>query len=519
MSAKHVISLLLAVIMLVGLTACGGSSASSAPASSASASSKTSAGTATKDTLLVALQSEPASIDPYAQSSETGFNAASTIFESLIKNVDGKLVPWLATSWEMVDTTTIRFKLRDNVYFHDGNKMTAEDVRFTLVKGAESSFTKTIFGCIDVKNTKAIDNTTVEVKLLYAYAPLLEALASYRGAILSKASYESKGAEAFGRAPVGTGPMMFKNWVVGDRIELVSFDKYWGKKPAFNKLTFRIILEASSRSIELETGGVDISFQLAPADWTRIQKNEKTQLLSGTSMSMAYLCFNNSIAPFDNVLVRKGLAYGINVAAVAKTAWQGQAEAADSFLAKSIPGYKKEGPWEYNPTKAKELLTQAGYPNGLEVKFITFEQQYYRSACEVIQSMWKEIGVKCTIEVVDLATFTAMNNSGKLPLTVMANGAVIPDPDIALLAWPTFRTISLRHNDKHVDELLEKGKSVYAMKDRIPVYQELQDYLWDKLYLLPLAYPTTAYGASSNITNIVFDAGAVPDLTGIQFKK
>lgn len=470
-----------------------------------------------KDTLVVAIQAEPQTIDPYAASHDTTFISSETIFESLLKNVDGELQPWLATGYEVVDDLTIKFTLRDDVYFHDGNKMTADDVVFSLCYAAQSSFTSTLFGAIDVDNTKAIDDTTVEVKLKYAYAPLLEAIASHRGAIISKTAYETMGADAFGRAPVGTGPMKFKQWVAGDRIELEGFDQYWGEKPAFDNMTIRVILEASSRAIELETGGVDIAFQISPVDWSRLQENPDTKMITGNSMGMTYLCFNNSMEPYNNELVRKAIAYAIDVEAVAKTAYQNQADAADSFIAKSIPGYKQEGPWEYNPEKSKALLKEAGYENGLEVKFITFQQQYYNACIEIIQNMLSEVGITCTIDMVDLATFTSMNNAGELPMTVMANSASINDPASALVAWPLARTISLRHNDQHVQDLLDQGVQTYKMEDRIPIYEELQDYLWEKLYILPLAYPITGYGARANVGNFDYVPTGIPDFAEIVF--
>ena len=261
-----------------------------------------------------------------------------------------------------MDETTIVFHLRDDVYFHDGNRMTAEDVIFSLCYGAQSNFTSTLFGAIDPENTKALDDYTVELKLLYAYAPIMDAIACYRGAIISKAAFESMGADEFGRAPVGTGPMKFSQWVAGDRIELVGFDEYWGEKPAFDNMTIRFILEDSSRAIELETGGVDIAFQVATTDWSRLEDNPETRMITGNSLGMTYLCFNNSMELYGNELVRKAIAYAINVEAVAKTSYMGKADAADGFIARSIPGYKKEGPWEYNPEKSRKLLAEAGYP-------------------------------------------------------------------------------------------------------------------------------------------------------------
>ncbi|QRN82068.1 ABC transporter substrate-binding protein [Chloroflexota bacterium] len=470
-----------------------------------------------REQLVVAISQEPPTLDAYAASNEVVFLATQTVFESLIKNVDGELVPWLATGFDIIDDTTIRFTLREDVLFHDGTPMTAEDVLFSMSIAQTSNFTSTIFGALDIENSQVIDDFTVEFKLQYPFAPIMEAFACYRGAIFSKAAYESMGAEAFGRAPVGTGPMMFSGWVAGDRIELVKNDSYWGVEPAYGKLVFRVILEASSRAIELETGGVDIAFDLSTTDWGRIDEDPSLQMLKGTSLKMVYLCFNNENELYGNELIRKAIAYAINVEAVATTAYQGYAEAADGFMAKSIPGYKVEGPWEYNPEKSKELLAEAGYEDGLEVKFITFQQQNYNAAIEIIQSMLKEVGITATIEMVDITTFTTMNNAGELPMTVMSNSATILDPASALVAWPLARTISLRHNDQHVQDLLDAGEQTYAMEDRIPIYEELQDYLWDKLYLLPLAYPERGYAASGTILNFEFVSTGIPDFTVIEF--
>ena len=470
-----------------------------------------------REKLVVAIGQEPPTMDVYGASNDVVFISTQTIFEPLIKIVDGEYVPWLATGYDIVDDTTIQFTLRDDVYFHDGTQMTAADVLFSMGLAQASNFTSTIFGALDMENSTAIDEFTVEFKLQYPFAPIMQAFSCHRGAILSKAAYESMGADAFGRAPVGTGPMMFSEWVAGDRIELTKFDGYWGQEPAFDNLTYRVILEASSRTIELETGGVDIAFDLSTTDWDRVDEDPTLQMLKGTSLKMVYLCFNNENPLYGNELIRKAIAYAIDVEAVAMTAYQGRAEAADSFMAKSIPGYKTEGPWEYNPEKSKELLEEAGYPDGLEVQFITFQQQNYNAAIEVIQNMLGEVGITAKIDMVDVATFTAMNNAGELPMTVMSNSATILDPASALIAWPLSRTISLRHNDQHVQDLLDEGERTYAMEDRVPIYEELQDYLWDNLYLLPLAYPEIGYAASATITNFNFVSTGIPDFTVIEF--
>jgi len=351
-----------------------------------------------KNDLKFAIDQEPASLDPYMHTKQQGFTVGTLIFETLIKkDKNGEFVPWLAKEWEFVDDTTIIFKLRDDVTFHDGSKFTAEDAVYSLTLGATSSFSKTVFSSIDPENTKVIDEYTFEIKLLNPYAPLFEALASFRGAMLCKAARESMGEAEYGRAPVGTGPMKFVKWVSGDRIELEAYEGYWGEKLPFEKATARIIVESSSRSIELETGGVDIAMELAFSDWERIDNNPDTVLISGESQSITFILLNNSMKPLDDIRVRQALAHAIDMEALVNIAFQGNAVVADSYYIPSILGHKPVGPMEYNLEKAKSLLEEAGYPDGFEIDFYTYEHPIHSVVAEVLQSMWGAIGVKVNI--------------------------------------------------------------------------------------------------------------------------
>lgn len=516
-------ALVLSAALALSMTACGSASGSTAQSTAQSFAENTGAaaaeGTGTQETLTIALPAEPATLDPFQHSNQNGFICTSLVFEPLIKkNDDGELIPWLATDWEYIDDTTLHFTLRDDVTFQDGSKMTAEDVKFTLTQLAQSSFSSTFFGCIDTENITVEDDTNIEVKLLYPYAPLLEALSTLRAGIVSESIYNEMGPEEFARHPVGTGPMQFVQWVTGDRIEMEAYDGYWGEPLAFEKFVARVIVESSSRTIELETGGVDIAFELAASDWSRINENPDTQLISGNTQGVSYLCLNNSLDPIaGNENLRKALAYGLDLNSLVQAVWQGTADVADSYYSPTIFGHKTEGPLEYDPEKAKELLAEAGYPDGLDVTYMTYESSVNLAFAEVLQNMWGQIGVNVDIQFLDLATFTEMNNAGEITMALMTNTASISDPSAALIAWPTSRTISLRHGDSHIDDLLQQGQQTYDEDERIAIYQELQDYLWEKMYTIPIAFPKGAYGARSTVANLPFYPNLMPDLTRVQF--
>lgn len=500
---KKALSLVLVFAMvLILLSACGSADKGTATA---------------KDNLVVAVSSEPGSLTPYSHNNQQAFIPGTLVYEGLVKKDDnGEFQPWLATAWEFTDDTTIVFTLREDVKFHDGTDFTAEDVVFSLGLMQASSFTSNLFGCVDTENTKADGEYRVIVKLQYPSASIIEALASYRGVMISKDSYEKLGDEGYGRAAIGTGPLKLKEWVSGDRLEFVANEDYWGTPTAFRTATVRFVVEAASRTIELETGGVDLAFDLQTSDWDRIASGEKTQLISGESQKTTFLMINCSLEPYNNELVRKALAYATDVESLVKVVYQGTATVADCWMSPSVLGYKSIGQIPYDVEKAKELLAEAGVSD-LTVKFGSYENAVNLSVAEVLESMWSAAGIKLELAVTDLATYTADNNAGALEIAYMNTNATIPDPTAALLVWPVARTISLRHNDQAIQDYLDAGSMEYDAAKRVEIYNEMMDYLGQKYYTIPIAFEKGAFGASRQVSNLPYYPSNVPDLTRITF--
>ena len=520
MSIRRLTALLLAVVMILALTACGGGTAPTKDdaAQGGTASADPAPAASTKDNLVIALPGEPQSLDPYAHSMYYNFMASTLIYDTLIgKDADGNIIPKLAKSLDFTDDLTIHAVLRDDVTFHNGAKLTAEDVKFSLETAAASSFSSSIFAWFDAENTQAVDEHTLDIKMKYAYAPVLSVLSSIRSAIINKEAYSVDPA-SYTRSPIGTGPMKVAEWYSGDRIEFVANEDYWGEPLAYKTCTMRVIVESSSRTIELETKGVDVAVDLPFSDWSRVESDPNLMLVSGRSNNLASLVFNNSNELFSDIRIRQALAYATDIKNLVQVCWEGTAEVADSYYASSMLGYKQEGPQEYDLDKAKALLTEAGYPDGFEFTLTTYQTTLNQTFAEVIQSMWAKVGVKVNIDIVDLATFTDMNNSGKLTVALLTPNVAITDPAVALILWPITRTISLRHNDQHIQDLLDAGSSTYDEASRISIYQELQDYLKSMTYTVPVAYPTFAYGVASNVEGFVFQPSLIIDLTTVSFK-
>ena len=471
-----------------------------------------------KDSLVVAVSSEPGSLAPYSHNNQQAFIPATLVYESLIaKDDNGEYQPKLATEWKYTDDLTLEVTLREGVKFHDGSDFTADDVVYSLGLMQSSSFTSNLFGCIDTENTTAQGDHKVIIKLQYPSASLLEALSSYRGVIISKTSYESMGEEAYGHAATGTGPLKLDEWVSGDRLEFVRFDDYWGDQTAFKTCTVRFITEAASRTIELETGGVDLAFDLQTSDWERLASGENTQLISGESNKTTFLMINCSKQPYDNEKVRKALAYATDVDALVNVVYQGTATVADCWMAPSILGYKSEQQLPYDVEKAKQLLAEAGCSD-LTVTFGSYENATNLAVAEVLESMWGQAGITLKLEVTDLATYSADNNAGELEVAYMNTNATIADPTAALLVWPLARTISLRHGDQKIEDYLNAGSQEYDTEKRVAIYHDLMDYLNEKYYTIPIAFEMGAFGAGKCVTNLPYDPSNVPNLTRITFQ-
>lgn len=533
MKSKKTLALLLSLVFLATSIACAtpaqpaqpeaapAQNEAAGPAQAAPAPDAPAATAVKRDVLVMAINSEPGTLNPYDHDLTNAFLLTSLVFETLIeKDADGNFQPKLATEWNWIDDTTVQFKLREGVVFHDGTPLTAEDVAYSMGIMATSTFTSNLFGCIDLDNTKIDDDYTITVKLKEPYAPFENALSSYRGAIISKDAYEAMGKDAFGRAPVGTGPMKFDAWVTGDHYEFSKFDQYWGEDTLnYDNILARIIIESSSRTMELETGGVDIAFDLPISDWDRIDANPDTNLIYGDGLRFEYYMYNIEKEINKDIRVRQAMAHAVDTTALVNTVWMGHASVADSFMPPKVPGYKPVGPYKYDPELAKQLLSEAGYPDGFEFDFITWENGYNGQVAEVLQSMWAAVGIKANIQVVDLPSFVAQFNAGELQVTHTGTTSGIADPAASLMIWPITRTISLRHHDQKIQDFLDKGVTIYDPAARAAHYGEMMDYCFEQCYVVPLAYLQFGYGTRKDVLNMTFSADNIPDLSVIAFAK
>ncbi len=473
-----------------------------------------------RDTLIVAIANEPGSLDPQNVGVVSAYQVQMQMFNTLVtRDEEGNIYPSLAESWEYMDSQTIRFKLRQDVTFHNGEKLTAEDVRYTIQRATELPLSASIFTAFDGAATAVVDEYTVDVKLIEPFSGALAYLATSRANIVSKKAAEEKGLDGFGLEPVGTGPFKFSKWESGDRIVLERFDEYWGAKATYQTFIARIIPDASVRSIELESGGVDLLFDIYPADYERIKSNPDLVTEVGTGFTHELWLLSMTAEEFSDVRIRKAMSLALDVPAIVDAVWGELGQPADSIFSDKVYGHISIGPIGQDVKEAKRLLAEAGVPDGFETEITFGESATTQAALEIAQQMWAAVGIKVNISPLDQATYKDNNAAGLTRFGRSNFTTSTGDPDHALANWQSGYKGALNANDAHIDKLMAEGRAETDDEKRKAIYAEIQQYCWDSYYSIPIVFIKVSYGYTNKITNFVFDSRNQPDLSQIIFSE
>jgi peptide/nickel transport system substrate-binding protein len=436
--------------------------------------------------LIVSIAADPLSLDPQHVNETNGAISNTQIYETLITHdSDMNIVPCLATSWERIDPLTIEFRLRDDVYFHNGEHFTASDVYFTLRRAADSPTTQPILGDIDPDGLEIVDDYTIRISSFEPFAPMLANLAHTTAFIVSQAAVEYYG-ENFRENPIGTGPFMFSEWNVGDNLVLVRNDKYWDELPEIGGITFKFIPEQSNRIIALETGEADIAMWINPGDVAHVQNSEDLTLVNRTNFTIQYLGFNNSLDMFQDKRVRQAFNYAVDVELIVDTILEGWAQPSRGPMGTNIPGASNdiEG-YEFNPERARDLLAAAGFEDGFDVTISLINDQTQRSIVEAVANQLGQVGINVTIEPLESGVFAEFTNEGNHEIAFFSWTTVTGDADYALFP--------LLHSEQHgsagnrsffanpeVDNLLESARVTFDEDERRQYYAKLQQLIRDE---------------------------------------
>jgi peptide/nickel transport system substrate-binding protein len=350
-----------------------------------------------KDTLTVAFVAHAPTLDPHMHFERVGILVNINMFDSLLhKNPKLEYEPSLATSWRALTDTQWEFKLRKGVRFHNGDAMTPEDVKYSFDRVIDPAKKSPQYGNIRaVKEVRVVDAETVHLITDKPFPLLLERLVFFP--IVPKKHVEKVGDQAFGTtAPVGTGPWKFVEWKRDQYIRLEAFDGHWRGKPAFRHLVVRAIPEVSTQVAELKTGGVDIIRNVSADIVPELKNHPQTYVSSSPILRVHYAMLDMRNPPFDKKAARQAANYAIDRQAIIQKLMGGLGREVATVVQPTAFGFDGDvKPYPYDPKKAKELLAQAGYPNGVD---ITLHSAFveFRPVFEAIAQMLTEVGLRTT---------------------------------------------------------------------------------------------------------------------------
>ena len=413
----------------------------------------------------------------------------------------------LAESFEMVDDKTYKFKLREGVKFHNGEELKASDVKFSLERA------KTMPKAMS--NASAIDHVSVEgdydltIHLSRPYPSLLYVLNDTSMKILSEKAVTEAG-ETYGEEPIGTGPFMFKEWVPNDHWTLVRFDDYFDGPATATSITNRIIPEGSARTIALETGEIDVILTVDPVDAANVEANDELVLESWPSASVEFMAFNTTKKGLDDVRVRQAITYAMNRQEFVDTIVEGRGEVASSFIAKTLPGWNEEvQPYPQDLEKAKELLAEAGYGDGLDLKMYVSGDVRNRTA-QVVQAQLAQIGVNVDINVYEWGAFQDAINAGEHELLILGWTNTTCDPEYSVTPLFHSKNCGMNGNraylrDEKVDEMIDAASMETDREKRLQTYRDLQVRLNELCPWAPLYYKSNMVGRRADLKGFQFN--------------
>ena len=455
---------------------------------------------------------------------------ARHIFESLT-DVDPqtRLIPGLAERWRAIDATTWEFKLRRSVKFHDGSPFTAEDAAFSLtrplsIKGSPGGFAAYVRA---IASTTVVDAHTLRIKTKYPYGALPEDLNSIL--IVSKKHAQNAGPEDFdaGRATVGTGPYKFVRYQRGDRLELVRNEQWWGKAPAWDKVTLRVIPADPARTASLLSGELDAIEHAPSADINNLNKNNALRVLKTTSWRTILLHLDQYRAqppgvtdlngkplaanPFMDQRVRRALSKAINRSAIAERVMEGLAVPAANIVSPGVFGYNSALKAEpYDPEGAKRLLAEAGYPNGFRVTLAGPNNRYINDeqVLQTVAQLLTRVGIQTRVEAAPMSAFLGRVRKEETSFALLGWGSfaadlslrslvAMPNADKGYGAWNWGRYANLK-----VDALMEQALGTVDRAKREALAREAGTLAMQDLAFIPLHHQVVSWAMRANLNYV-----------------
>lgn len=510
---------------------------------------------AAKKTFVYCSEGSPSIFNPQLATDGPTFNASSRpIYNRLVEFKAGgtQIEPALATKWTVSkDGKTFTFELRKGVEFHSNSlfqptrPFNADDVLFTFnrmldpkhpyhkVNGGAYEYFRSMSMDKIIGKIEKVNDHTVKFILTRPEAPFLSNLAMDFASITS-AEYgvhlNKKGQkEKFDFEPIGTGPFRLKKYVKDSVIRYTAHNKYFRGKSKLDQLVFAITLDPTVRYQKLRTGECHFIAEPAPADIAAMKKNKQIKVMEQEGLNVGYIAFNVEKKPLDNVKVRQAINYALNRESYIKAIYLGKAVVAKNPIPPTMWSYNKSvKSYGYNVQKAKQLLKEAGYPNGFKVELWTLpiSRPYNpngKKMGELVQADLKKIGIKVQLKTYKWATYLEKARKGEHQMITLGWTGDNGDPDNflnVLLGCAAVKEGSnyARWCDKDFDHLVGRAKVTTNIRSRTKYYQKAQKVFNEKAPWAPVAHAKVFKAMSAKVKGYTLSPFGTESFYGVDLQ-
>jgi peptide/nickel transport system substrate-binding protein len=461
-------------------------------------------------TLNISLGADMLTWDIHNHTTTTTESVHINVFDYLVMRDwenDGEYVPHIATNWEQIDDETWEFDLRDDVTFHNGDQLTAEDVKFTFERVANDSSLKSYGHYNKIDHVEVVDDYKIKIVTDGPDPMLLSRISRQASGILPKDYVEENGMDHFMENPIGSGPLKYESWSRDSEVVLVPNEDYFGEKVTdWDKVVFKAITENSTRVSELLTGGLDIAANVPSSDWERLSGEDGIELVNGDS-NRTYLLFlrTEEGTPLADENVRKAIDYAIDDQALVEQLLGGAGTPTLTRVNPGNFGFNEElyNDYRYDVDKAKQLLEEAGYSDGLTLEFMGPQGRYLqdREVLQLIAGMLAEVGITVNTNILEYSVFsdnraTADFEDGYL----IALGASFFDAGQSLAYYSPETTSHIYgYENEEINELLLEAESVMDEDIRNENYKRVQEIAAEELPFIVLFQLDQFFGVNDSI--------------------
>lgn len=478
------------------------------------------------DTLIIAKGAIPTTGDPGYDTGAWSLAAYKHIFDTLIVFEDGALQPSVATSWEAVDETTWEFTLRDDVTFQNGEPLDAEAVKFTIDRIMNPDEAIPWAGQMGpIEDVEVIDDTTVRIHTSVPFGPLVQKLLV--AFIIPPDYYQEVGKEAFAQSPIGSGPFQWVDFDPLTHLTVEAWPESWrwqGKEPGVDVVTWRKLPEASTRVSALQAGEVDVADDI-PTEVISILEGSGIEVISQPIAQTNVVNLRSTWdTPLADMRVRQAINYAVDKQVLLDSILQGHGTLVNSqLIGPESFGFNPDlEPYPYDLERARELLAEAGYPDGFEITFHFSEGRYPKDkeVSEAIAAQLAQVGIQANLEYLENVVFSQMAREGTIGPMSIYGWQSMPAMDINQ-PIPFFKCETPRQNfcDEQLDTLIEEMEQTLDVEEREQKAQEMAVYLAETAPVLFLWQFHTVYGIQPYVDGFTPTPAWATDLTQVTVNK